>query len=327
MNPTVYEYLLKKKQEESQFGAPEAVAVGLSGLGDAFKGAAGMNTNHAKETLGVIQGGDKSRMDQIKSYLEGKTAESTIAKNAAEAAKLNKEANAPAKPESLDDNLARQVKEGKLTIEQAYAMKSPGRNDMLDFRKEEAAKKDAEAQEKKDLAAKGRVIPGFESDGSVVIDDVEAKKLRDGSAEFETFVQTAKEYRDMIDKYGTQEMTNPEVQARMESLAKNLQLKVKSLAQLGVLSATDIPFIERQISDPGFWKFESGMKGRLDTTSGMMQRSFENQMKSRGYKRSGGGTPPPSENPRSVSNVGQTKIKNGITYIKKEDGLWHPQGR
>lgn len=293
MNPAIVEYLLKKKQEESTFGVPEMAAVGLSGLGDAFKGAAGMNTNHAKETLGVIQGGDKSRMEQIKSYLEGKKTESDLAKNSAETAKLNKEANAPAKPESLDDNLARQVQEGKITVEQAYAMKNPGRNDMLDFRKEEAAKKDAEAQEKKDLAEKGRAVPGFESDGSVIVDDVEAKDLRNALSEYNDFMDGIKEYRDLIKTYGSTEVFNREGAAKLDSVAKNLQLKVKELGRLGVLSKTDEPFLEKQIPMTGF-STDAGMYGALDATEKMMKEKFINKMNSRGYKQAGGGAPPPA---------------------------------
>lgn len=164
INPAIAAFLLEKKKAEQQpaqpqnsFGGQDALAVGLSGLGDAFSAAAGRNTTGAKDTLGIIQGGEKSRMDEIKNYFERRKAEADMAKTAAETQKLNSEASRPPKPEGLDEQLARQVAEGKMTLEQAYSTKNPGRNDMLDFRKEEAARKATEAQEKSDLEAQGKL--------------------------------------------------------------------------------------------------------------------------------------------------------------------------
>jgi hypothetical protein len=134
------------------------------------------------------------------------------------------------------------------------------------------------------LAKKSTVVPGFDSDGTVTIEDAEAKKLRDGLAEFKSFKAGIKEYRELIGKYGTTEILDRGGSAKLKAVAKNLQLKVKNLAQLGVLSASDIPFIEEQIRSPGVLTTASGTLGALDQTEKLSNKSFREQMSARGYK-------------------------------------------
>ena len=127
-------------------------------------------------------------------------------------------------------------------------------------------------------------VPGFDLTGEVRPDETEAKKLRDGLAEYETFKQGLQEYRSLIDTYGTTEVLDREGAASLNAASKNLQLKVKNLAQLGVLSWSDIPFIERQIPKPGVFTTKSGTLGALKTTEKLMESSIMNRMKSSGYK-------------------------------------------
>lgn len=139
-------------------------------------------------------------------------------------------------------------------------------------------------QEKKAMDEKSREIPGYSRVGSVLPDDIEVRKLREAAPEFKTFQSTIKDYQALIKKYGTQELTDREVQGKMEAMAKNLQLKVKNLAQLGVLSASDIPFIEEQIPSPGVFKSKQGMLGALQTAESMLEIAVNNKMQAGGYK-------------------------------------------
>lgn len=138
--------------------------------------------------------------------------------------------------------------------------------------------------EKLEAEKKAKVIPGFDTAGDVQIDETEARKLREGVAEFNTFREGLRQYQDLIRKHGTTEILDRGAAAEMDAMAKNLQLKVKNLAQLGVLSASDIPFIEKQIPAPGLLKTQGGMEGALKATNETMTRSILNTLAARGYQ-------------------------------------------
>jgi len=184
----------------------------------------------------------------------------------------------PKEPASLDAIVAGKVDRGEMTLEQAYALKnrSEGISPSLNYQMQ----KDAE---KRVTEEKGRVIPGYQSTGEVVVDDTEAKNLRSGVAEFETFKSGISEYKNLIKKYGTTEPTDRRAQGQLSAYAKNLQLRVKNLAQLGVLSASDIPFIEEQLPGPGVFRTKEGMLGALDTAEKLMTTSINKKLKTSGY--------------------------------------------
>lgn len=177
----------------------------------------------------------------------------------------------PKEAGSLDAIAAGKVERGEMTLEEAYALKNKGQGDSpsLAYQKEKDSKE--------------RIIPGYTSSGQVQLDDVEVRNLRSGAAEFETFKEGLASYKSLIQKYGTQEITDRNVAGQMGAYAKNLQLKVKNLAQLGVLSASDVPFIEQQIPGPGIFKTGAGMLGALDTAEKLMATAFEKKLKLSGY--------------------------------------------
>ncbi len=143
--------------------------------------------------------------------------------------------------------------------------------------------KQAAADEKRSAAAQATAVPGFRPNGKVRIDEIEARKLRDGLAEYRTFMATLNDYVKNVKDHGTTEWVGAEA-AEMQAQAKRLQLAVKNLAQLGVLSASDIPFIEQQIPNPGFFKSQSGMLGALASSKKMAGQSLRNQMLARGLE-------------------------------------------
>lgn len=154
-----------------------------------------------------------------------------------------------------------------------------------------ADQKSAEADAKKTAedmkateAKKSKEVPGFINSGAVEIEAVEARDLRKGVAEFSTFDKLTKEYEAFIEKYGTQEVTDRRVEGEMKAYAKRLQLIVKNLAQLGVLSASDVPFIEEQIPGPGMFKTSEGMKGALSASHSMAATGLRTALAARGYE-------------------------------------------
>ena len=202
-----------------------------------------------------------------------------------------KEPKAPDPVDSYEKALAEKYRNGEITIEQFQDMKARGSGGIspsLQYQIE----KDAE---KKALDAKGKIIPGYELTGETNIEDTELKNLRSGITEFETFKSGMTEYKNLIGKYGTTELMDRNIQGQLNAYAKNLQLKVKNLAQLGVLSASDIPFIEEQIPSPGVFKTKEGMLGALGTAEKLMQTALENKLKVSGYRKAGekGETAPP----------------------------------
>lgn len=182
----------------------------------------------------------------------------------------------------MESRLVGEVDAG-MPIADAYAMKNRsggGISNELFYRM-------GQDQLKATKELKAKEIPGYTRTGAVEVDDIETRKLREGVPEFETFKTAVSDYKKLISKHGTQEMTDRRVQGSMSALAKNLQLKVKNLAQLGVLSASDVPFIEEQIPSPGVFKTKEGMLGALETAEKLMQTAIDNKMKVGGYEAAG----------------------------------------
>jgi hypothetical protein len=185
-------------------------------------------------------------------------------KTTAEAAKLEAEATALGQPQ------------GKTVMTKSQALEAAKKGMLIP--KDTTIVDDAEG------IGTGKVnIPGLNLTGEVSPKPEEAVKLRQASAEFQTFQQDLNSYRDLIKKYGTQERSKPAVQAEMNAKAKKLQLSVKNMAQLGILSASDVPFIVKQIPDPGFFQFSEGMLGALDSTEESMFNTLKNSLEASGY--------------------------------------------
>lgn len=127
-------------------------------------------------------------------------------------------------------------------------------------------------------------IPGFINTGAVKIAPEEAQKLREGKAAFDSFTSTLKSYKDLINKYGPSEMTDRKIQAQFDSKSKALQLDIKKIAQLGVLSAGDLPYMLEQVPNSKVFATKKGMLGALEATNGTMKTKFLSEMEARGYK-------------------------------------------
>jgi hypothetical protein len=76
---------------------------------------------------------------------------------------------------------------------------------------------------------------------------------------------------------------NQSAAGEMQQIATDLQLTVKKLAQLGVLSKSDEPFIKKQIPDPSFFQTSGKMLSTLDSSKKRFTEDLMNNMKARGY--------------------------------------------
>lgn len=164
---------------------------------------------------------------------------------------------------------------------------------------------------KKDEKLRGLEVPGWKLSGEVLPDDTEAKKARDVQANFESFQNSINSLKGLVDKYGTVELTGPESN-EMEALTKDLQLTLKNIAQLGVLSASDVPFLVKQVPDVNTMRalFTSSgtFKAGLDQSLKTAKQKYGNFMKSRGYVPSAGGHMDSVADP---SAGGKIKVSNG----------------
>lgn len=162
----------------------------------------------------------------------------------------------------------------------------PGGSKRFEVLREPILKESTEDKElaKKLLRLQKLAVPGFDLTGEVEPSPTEAAKLRTGKGEFDTFMNDIQGYKNLITQYGPSEITDRYVQSQLKAAAKNLQLKVKNLAQLGVLSFSDIPFIEEQIPDPSIFTTSAGAMGALDQAEKAAKVAFKNNMSSHGYQ-------------------------------------------
>ncbi len=131
--------------------------------------------------------------------------------------------------------------------------------------------------------ARKTAVPGFINTGEVGVDEMEAKKLREGMAAWESFTSGIDRYKELVQKHGTGELMNQSAAGEMQQIATDLQLTVKKLAQLGVLSKSDEPFIKKQIPDPSFFQTSGKMLSTLDSSKKRFTEDLMNNMKARGY--------------------------------------------
>lgn len=218
-------------------------------------------------------------------------------------------------PKSLDAYLTKQVTEGKMTLDEALEKKSKSSGGVSPSLLYQMQKD----EEKKAEVGKSKTIPGYQSTGEVAIDEIEARKLREAVSEFATFNKGLTEYKNLIEKHGTVEILDRKTSGKMEAYAKNLQLKVKNLAQLGVLSISDIPFIEKQIPSPGVFKTSEGMLGALNAAEEVLKNAVEEKLKVSGYSKIGesAATSTKSTQTDGVPKVGETFMGKKVLSVKK----------
>lgn len=272
---------------EIPMGAPEkapgasamnVIGQALSGLADARSAGAGSRTDFMsgaqRATTQNVAEQKTAQLDDPNTEMS-RSAQRTLAKMTGR------------KPEDFKNVPYSKAVQMFPMVEKAYESEQKGKERAEDrgLKEREFSLKEKEFAQKtaKASGASTKAIPGFVPTGKVEIEDAEAKKLREGVAEYQSFNRALTEYKGMVQKHGTTEVWDRAALAKMNALSKNLQLKVKNLAQLGVLSASDIPFIEKQIPGPGLFQTQSGMMGALDATGKTMSSSVRDRMAVSGY--------------------------------------------
>jgi len=296
-------------------GAARTIGQALSGVADAMSARAGGKSNFMASSMASA----KEAEEQAKLKDMDDPASSTSQAYQRLMAKYTGR-----KPEDYKAMSATKIAKAIPAIEKAYQLEAGAQEKASEraLKERELSLKERELGLKANKTAGAKNIPGFRWNGQVEIDDTEAKKLREGVAEYQTFNRALNEYRNMIKNHGTTEVFDRAALAKMDALAKNLQLKVKNLAQLGVLSASDIPFIEKQIPAPGVFRTASGMQGALDATGQIMASAVRDRLSTSGYVPdpemekllgpSGGGAAPASR-PKTVRQGGYTYTLNEAT--------------
>lgn len=204
-------------------------------------------------------------------------------------------------PANLEAMLAQKVASGEMTMEQAFAMKSKGQGGetpALAYQKQkDKAKEERDIQELQ--------VPGYQLGSNVRPTQKEAQDLRDASGALKDFVSGVERMKQLINQYGSTN-TMGDGSGEMETLAANLKLNLKEVQKLGVLSASDIAFLEAQVFDPSRVKSlgtttKTALK-QLDTVRGRAESLLAEALKARGYT--------PAAAP-STGQGGKIRVSNG----------------
>ena len=141
-------------------------------------------------------------------------------------------------------------------------------------------------KEKKQIDIQELQVPGYALGKDVRPTQKEAQDLRQASGSMRDFSIGVDRMVDLINKHGSTKLTG-EVSGEMESLAANLKLTLKEVQRLGVLSASDIAFLDAQIFDPSRvrslgTRTETAVK-QLNTAKTRAESLLSQSLKARGY--------------------------------------------
>jgi len=143
------------------------------------------------------------------------------------------------------------------------------------------------AKEDKELS-----VPGYTLTGEVRPLPAEAKELRTGTAAVKDFTKGVDRLKALIGKYGSTNVVG-KGSGEMRTLTSNLKLTLKEVQKLGVLSSSDIAFLEDQLFNPAEFKSwgtrTSTALEQLDTIKSRAESGVAEALKSRGYAPVGGG--------------------------------------
>lgn len=133
-------------------------------------------------------------------------------------------------------------------------------------------------------------VPGFELTGEVTPTELEARQARDSVSQMISFESGISKLRDLVSTYGSTNVMG-KGSAEAGTIASDLQLTLKDLAKLGVLSVSDEKFLSQQISNPDSLKSlrlsKEGALNQLDKTLERTREKFEAGMVSKGYAKVG----------------------------------------
>ena len=135
-------------------------------------------------------------------------------------------------------------------------------------------------------------VPGYNLGPNVRPLPAEARDLRTTSAAVKDFVAGVDRLKELINQYGSTNIMGAG-SGEMTSLASNLKLSLKEVQKLGVLSSSDIAFLDAQLFDPSrlssLGTRTSTAQEQLDTIKSRAKSALAEALKSRGYSPADGG--------------------------------------
>ncbi len=156
-------------------------------------------------------------------------------------------------------------------------------------------------------------VPGYQLGGDVEPTETEARQAREALAKRDAFITGIRDLRSLVAKYGSTNLIG-QGSAEAGTIASELQLTLKELQQLGVLSASDEMFLQAQITNPDSLKSirmsDQGTLNQLDTTLNRMNDKFDKRMASLGYKKSESG-----DIKTIMDQSAYDALPSGATYI------------
>lgn len=342
MRPEILAYLKRKglteedmppiRHDESDSGLSDAISLGLSGLGDAIsRGYGRADTNFLGNAQNIIQKRRENVVNKdVADFLEGRKL--LEAQRADQKYQLDQEKEAslrdPNSALSVGYRRAAEMYDPEGAKRGVYANKSaadisPLLGNLKDIAEIGAKKEQAvavndirrsameaaqiERDKKEQREMDELAVPGYELTGAVRPKDTEAKSLREAVGQIKDFEEAVGVYSGLIGKYGNTELMGPE-SGQMDAMAANLKLTLKELQRLGVLSSSDIAFLDAQIPSAGLKSLgtrKETAQAQLETIKGRMRSIFDERIKAAGYKPSGAGTN--SQNERLSGSSGLAK--------------------
>lgn len=184
----------------------------------------------------------------------------------------------------------------------------------LAYQQEKDAKKEA-------IDIKELQIPGYELGPDVRPTQKEAQDLRTASGAMQDFSKGVDRLRELMEQHGSTQFFGT-AGGEMKSLAANLKLTLKEVQKLGVLSSSDIAFLDAQIPDPSTWgsvaTSTSTAVKQLDTVKERSASVLAESLKARGYRPAASssgapaptvaGKPAPTKAPAGVKKVGRFTV-------------------
>lgn len=158
---------------------------------------------------------------------------------------------------------------------------------------------------------RGLVVPGYELTGQVKPTAKEASDLRSAVATRDSFMKKLQRYKGLVNMYGTYENTiSSPAGDQMASLATQMQLDLKNIAELGALSGPDMGLMIDLLPNPNslasMFKSKAGLLQKLNQLEREAKDRVESGMASKGYRRVGSAS---QETQQPVSPSGRRVVR------------------
>jgi len=154
-----------------------------------------------------------------------------------------------------------------------------------------------------------KYVPGLKQ-YALTADD--AKELKKADSDRNSVKQGINRLKEIRTKYGS-ELSNRAVVAEAKTIATDMLLKYKNIAQLGVLSKSDQDLLDKLMpADPTQFEWTGSTMAQLGAFEKLVDSGFQNLSLSKGL------------NPGAASSE-EVKVIGGKTYKKVGDNQWQEQ--